>query len=150
MTNLPLIGTAWHWSGVVEMLRCLSLLVEYRLPLPKALRLAAGGIADAYVARQCQLLAARVEQGSSLTMAIVGLRTLPLSIAPLVRWGEQQDCLGDALRWAAEMLEGRLRLRAGMLVQVIPPVVFVLIGVMAISLVGMIVGTLVPLIQGLS
>jgi type II secretory pathway component PulF len=150
MTNLPLVGIAWHWSGVVEMLRCLGLLVEYRIPLPKALRLAAGGIADAYVARQCQLLATRVEQGSSLTMAIVGLRTLPLSIAPLVRWGEQQDCLGDALRWAAEMLEGRLRLRAGMLVQVIPPVVFVLIGVMAISLVGVIAGTLLPLIRGLT
>ncbi|HMC11448.1 MAG TPA: type II secretion system F family protein, partial [Pirellulaceae bacterium] len=132
MNNLPLVGPAWHWTGVVEMLRCLGLLVEYRVPLPEALRLAAGGIADAHVAKQCRALATRVEQGTSLTMAIVGLRTLPLSIAPLVRWGEQHDCLGDALRWAAEMLEGRLRLRTGLLVQVIPPVVFVLIGVMAI------------------
>ena len=132
------------------MLRCLGLLVEYRVPLPEALRLAAGGIADAYVANQCRVLATRVEQGTSLTMAIVGLRTLPLSIAPLVRWGEQHDCLGDALRWAAEMLEGRLRLRTGLLVQVIPPIVFIFIGVMAVSLVGMIASTVIPLIQGLS
>ena len=54
ITNLPLIGHAWHWTGVAEMLRCLSLLVEHRVPLPEALRLTAGGITDAYVGRQCR------------------------------------------------------------------------------------------------
>src|SRR4051794_24566346 len=33
MTNLPLVGINWHWTGVSEMLRCLSLLVERRVPL---------------------------------------------------------------------------------------------------------------------
>jgi type II secretory pathway component PulF len=150
VSNTPLIGVAWHWTGVVEMLRCLALLVQYRLPLPESLRLAAGGIADAYVAEQCRLLATRVEQGTSLTMALIGARTLPLSIVPLVRWGEQNDCLADALRTAAAMLEGRLRLRTGMLIQVVPPMVFVFVGVMALSLMGMIAGTLISLVRGLS
>lgn len=150
MTNLPLVGPAWHWTGVSEMLRCLSLLVQQRVPLPEALRLTADGIADRYVGEQCRRLATRIEGGSSLTMSLVELRSLPLSIVPLVHWGETADALPEALRSAAEMLEGRLRLKSAMLAQVIPPVVFVTVGVMACSLIGTFAGTLIPLIQGLS
>ena len=37
---------------------------------------------------------------------------------PLVRWGEQSATLAEALRSAALMLEDRLKLRTGMLVQI--------------------------------
>jgi general secretion pathway protein F len=150
MTNLPLVGNAWHWTGVAEMLRALGLLVEHRVPLPEALRLTAGGITDAYVAAQCRALASRVEQGTSLTMSLINLRTLPLSIVPMVRWGEDHDALAAGLRTAAEMIEGRLDMRANLLVQVIPPIVFVVVG-------GAVAGgaislflPLISLIQGLS
>jgi type II secretory pathway component PulF len=149
VTNMPLIGLPWHWTGVAEMLRMLSLLVEHRVPLPEALRLAADGTSDAYLGEQCRVLASRVEQGSSLAMALVRLRTLPLSIVPLVRWGEHHGVLADALRSAAEMIEGRLNMRTDMLVQVIPPVLLICVGA---TLLSMIVGLFLPmigLIQGL-
>ena len=97
ISSTPLLGPVWHWSGVAEMLRGLGLLVQYRVPLPEAVRLTAGGVTDAYVAEQCQKLATRLDGGTSLTMSLVHLRTLPLSIVPLVRWGEQHDALDDAL-----------------------------------------------------
>jgi type II secretory pathway component PulF len=150
MTNLPLVGPAWHWTGSAEMLRCLSLLVRHDVPLPEALRLAAGGIADGYVGQQCRRLASQIEGGASLTMSLIELRTLPLSIVPLVHWGERQGALAEALRAAAEMLEGRLRMKTAMLGQVIPPVIFVFVGIMVCSLVGMIAGTLIPVLQGLT
>ncbi len=150
ITNLPLIGNTWHWTGVAEMLRCLSLLVEHRVPLPEALRLTAGGITDAYVGRQCRELAGRVEQGSSLTMSLIDLRTLPLSIAPLIYWGEKQAALGPALRSAAEMIEGRLNLRAGLLIQVLPPILMVVVGcTVAFGAIALFL-PLISLIQGLS
>jgi hypothetical protein len=37
-----------------------------------------------------------------------------------------------------------------MLAQVLPPVIVVIVGVMACSLVGMLAGTLIPIIQALS
>ena len=150
LTNVPLIGPPWHWTGVAEMLRCLSLLVGHRVPLPEALRLTADGIADAYVGSQCRVLARRVEQGRSLTMALVDLRTLPLSIVPLVRWGEQRDLLAEGLRSAAEMIEGRLSLRTATLVQIVPPMVYVLIVVFIGSGIGALFLPLISLIQGLS
>jgi type II secretory pathway component PulF len=150
MTNLPLVGLPWHWAGVAEMLHCLSLLVEQRLPLPEALRLTAGGIGDAYVAEQCRTLARRVENGSSLTMALIDLRTLPLSIVPLVHWGEGRDMLAESLRSAAEMIEGRLKARTATLVQVLPPIVFLVVGVNIASGFISLFLPLIDLISGLS
>jgi type II secretory pathway component PulF len=150
MTNLPLVGPNWHWTGVAEMLRCLSLLVERRMALPEALRLTADGIADAYVGSQCRRLADRTEGGTSLTMSLVHLRTLPLSIVPLVRWGEERGLLPECLRSAAEMLEGRLSLRTDALVQILPPIIFMLVGVLVGSGVLAIFLPLISLIQGLS
>ncbi|HZN32745.1 MAG TPA: type II secretion system F family protein [Pirellulaceae bacterium] len=150
ISSLPLIGNAWHWTGVAEMLRCLGLLVEQRVPLPEALRLTAGGISDAYVGGQCQALARQVEQGTSLTMSLVKLRTLPLSIVPLVHWGENHDALGLGLRSAAEMLEGRLNLRANLLGQVLPPILFITVTMAIASGAISLFLPLISLIQGLS
>jgi type IV pilus assembly protein PilC len=150
VTHLPLVGVNWHWTGVAEMLRCLGLLVERRLPLPAALRLAADGVSDAYVASQCRILADRIDEGSSLTMSLVHLRTLPLSIVPLVRWGEQRDLLSESLQSAAEMLEGRLALRTDALVQILPPILFLIVGALVGSGVLALFLPLISFLQGLS
>jgi type II secretory pathway component PulF len=149
LTNMPLFGPVWHWTGAAEMLRSLSLLVDHRVPLPEALRLTAGGISDAYIGDQCRALARRVEQGSPLWAALVELRSLPLSIVPLIHWGEKEDALAEALRTASEMLEGRLRVRSGLLVLILPPAVFVLVGTVAASMIGLVI-PMIALIQGLS
>jgi type II secretory pathway component PulF len=150
VANLPFIGRAWHWTGVAEMLRGLALLVEHHVPLPEALRLTAGGVTDAYVAVQCRKLATQVEEGQPLFMALVQLRNLPLSIVPLIRCGEQTDALALALRSAAEMLEGRLKLQTHVLAQVVPPLVFAFIGVSLASAVIALFLPMMSLIQGLS
>ncbi len=150
VSSVPLIGNPWHWTGVAEMLRGLALLVEHRVPLSEALRLTSRAISDGYVADQCQLLAKRVEAGTSLTMSLVQLRSLPLSIVPLIRCGEQNDSLDASLRSAAEMLENRLRVRSNVLVQIVPPLVFVLVGVSIASAVLALFLPLMSLIQGLS
>jgi len=150
VSNVPLLGSVWHWSGVSEMLRGLGLLVQYHVPLPEALRLTAGGVSDAYVAEQCCKLAGRVEEGGSLTMSLVRMRTLPLSIVPLVRWGEQHNTLEEALRSAAELLEGRLRSRTHVLAQIVPPLVFILVGISLASAVIALFLPLISLVQGLS
>jgi type II secretory pathway component PulF len=149
MAQLPLVGNSWHWTGVAEMLRSLALLLGHKLPLPESLRLTAGGIRDAYVGTLCRDLARRIEQGTPLFMAIVHQRSLPLSIVPLIRWGEENDVLPEALQSAAEMLEGRLRIRSTVVVQVLPPLIFIIVGVIVLSLVFVIFSTMINLMQGL-
>jgi type IV pilus assembly protein PilC len=150
VTSMPIIGLPWHWSSVAEALRLLSLLVEHRVPLPEALRLTAGALGDAYVAGQLQILADMVQQGTSLTMSLVQLRTLPLSIVPLVRWGERYGELAEGLRSAAQMIEGRMNLRTDIVLQVLPPILLVFVGAMALSMTIGLYLPLISLIQGLS
>jgi type II secretory pathway component PulF len=150
ITQMPLVGGTWHWTGVAEMLRSLALLVEHQIPLPEALRLTGGGIRDSYVGVLCRDLAARIEKGTPLFMAIIHQRSLPLSIVPLVRWGQSNGVLADGLRSAAEMLEGRLRIRSTLIVQIIPPLIFIVVGVMILSLVFVVTSVMVNLITGLS
>jgi type II secretory pathway component PulF len=150
VSQTPIIGPTWHWTGVSEMLRSLALLVEHRVPLPEALRLTGGGITDANVGRACRLLATRVEQGSPLYMAIIQARSLPLSIVPLIRWGEMQGVPEDGLRAAAEMLEGRLRVRSVLAIHVLPPLVFLFIGICTVSVFGTFMSTILSVLQGLA
>jgi type II secretory pathway component PulF len=150
ISQLPLVGPAWHWTGVAEMLRCLGLLVEHSVPLPEALKLTGEGITDASVGRACRGLAARLEAGQPLFMAILDQRALPVSIVPLVRWGEQSGTLAEGLRSAAEMLEGRLRFRTAMLIQIIPPIMFLIVAVLIVPLFTALLSTMMVLIQGLA
>jgi type II secretory pathway component PulF len=132
------------------MLRSLALLVEHRIPLPEALHLTAGGIGDAHVGALCRDLASRMEKGTPLFMAMIHQRSLPLSIVPLIRWGQEHDVLPDGLKSAAEMLEGRLRIRSNLIIQFIPPLIFIVVGVMVLSLVFAVFSTMLNLLSGLS
>ena len=150
ISQLPLVGPTWHWTGSAEMLRNLSLLVEHSIPLPEALRLAGGGTSDGLMRSVGEKLARRVEEGLPLYAAILAERDLPVSIVPLVRWAELQGELPEGLRTAARMLEGRLQVRSDMLIQIVPPIAFIFVAVMVISLFGGILQTMVNLIRGLT
>ncbi len=75
---------------------------------------------------------------------------LPASLVPILEWGEKSGQLAEALRTAAEMFEGRVRLRATLVKQVAPPVMFVVVAGMALLVVAAVVTPLVSLIQYLA
>ncbi len=150
LSQLPVIGPTWHWTGAADALRSLGLLVEHRIPLPEALELAGRGASDAYVGHLLSNLSGRVTAGTPLFLAILQQRGLPLSVVPLVRWGEQTGLLGESLTSAAEMLEGRLRLRSHLLVQILPPLILVFDAILILSFISLVFGTTFVLIQGLS
>jgi type IV pilus assembly protein PilC len=134
LAGIPLLGPVWHWMAVAETSRMLATLVKRRTPLPDSLRLAAEGTSDANVAAVCRSLAGGVEQGSDLALLIAMSGRLPTSLAPLVRWGTTTDRLDEAFLAAAEMLEGRVRLRASLLRGILPPFVFLAAASLALAL----------------
>lgn len=142
--TVPLFGPLWHWSGVAQWTRLLGLLVQYRVPLPEALRLAADGSRDANVAQVSRRLADGAEQGRQLSEMLAGTYRLPASLVPLLRWGEQSSALDEALRSSSEMLEGRVLLRANLLRVILPPLALLLIAV-AVGL--LVAALLLPMVQ---
>jgi len=150
VSNVPVFGPLWHWSGSSEFLRALALLLDQHIPLPQALQLTGEGIADAAIARHAKKLSGRVEQGAMLAQAMQSSPELPASIFPLVRQGERNGTLPESLRAAAEMLESRLQAQANMVLQLAPTIVFLIIAAMAVMIVAGFVVPLMSLIQGLT
>jgi type II secretory pathway component PulF len=99
----------------------LGLLVQHRVPLPEALRLAADGSRDANVAQVSRRLAEGAENGRGLSEMLARTYRLPASLVPILRWGESANELAEALLSGSEMLEGRVHLRANLLRIVLPP-----------------------------
>jgi type II secretory pathway component PulF len=144
------LGAQWWRRALAEMSRLLATLVKRRVALPEALRLTAEGASDANIAAECGRLAGGVEQGADLAMLIAMSGRLPSSLAPLVRWGSNTGRLDEAFLAAAEMLEGRVRMRATMLRGVLPPFVFLAAASLALTLVVGFYLPMVSLIQLLS
>ena len=61
--QLPLVGKVWRFTSLAECCHLLALLIESRLPLADALRLAGEGVQDSRVQSACQGMAAEIDNG---------------------------------------------------------------------------------------
>jgi type II secretory pathway component PulF len=129
---VPLLGPVLWYSRTARLARLVALLVDGCVPLPEALRLAAGGVSDANAGCAALRLAAAVEGGRPLAQAIGDDERLPATLAPLVAWGERSDSLSESLRAAAEMFEERVRLRTALVQSVLPQVLYLLVALLAL------------------
>lgn len=150
LATVPLFGKLFHWCGVAQASRALAHLTRQAIPLPEALRLSSQGLRDANVAEVWNQLADDVEQGCTLAESMEGTRRLPASIAPLVAASKNLRELPESLLLISEMLEGRVRQRAQLIRTLLPPLLFVVIGVSAFLVVFGLYTPLVTLIQNLS
>jgi type II secretory pathway component PulF len=83
--------------------------MDGRLPLSEALRLTGQGIEDASIDKDCQVMAARVESGDSLSRAMAARSRFPIGLARLLRWAENQKSVPEVLHMAGSMFEARAR-----------------------------------------
>lgn len=150
LSTAPLLGPLLLWHAVAQWSRLLAGLVDADVPLPEALALAAQGVRSANVADLAARLAAGVEGGQTLSGQLQSLFWMPASLAPLVQWGEKTGQLAEALRTSADMLEGRIRLRASLLKQVAPPVMFLLVASLVLFALAAVFVPLISLIQNLA
>jgi type II secretory pathway component PulF len=147
---LPLVGKLWYWSTSAEGLRAVGMLVENQIPLHQALTLSASGVSDEYIGQACRQLGQRTEAGQSLWEALIRTRFFPMSIIPVIRQGECQGTLDSALRTAATMLEDRINDRSLLVIQIMPPMIFVAVALLVGMTIVALFLPLIGLIQGLA
>jgi type II secretory pathway component PulF len=104
-------GVAW-WTSLAEFCHLLGLLIEHRLPMPEALRLAGEGVQDSGLEAIGRLMAEDVEEGKTLAEAMALRRGLPSRLPRLVRWGENQGSLPEVLHMAGELFAARASAQA--------------------------------------
>ena len=148
--RVPMVGPLLRWSHLAQFSRLMCLLLDQRVALPDALRLAAAGSRNADLARGCCRVADDVEAGRVLYESMASRRQFPPSLIPLVEWGQRAPALPEAFRAAAEMFEGRVRSHGTLLEAILPPIILLFVtgwvGVFAIAMMM----PLISLIQKLS
>lgn len=150
MIHLPLVGPAWHWAATARMARGMAMLMDLQRPLPEALRLTSAGVRDANLANVCQRLATMVERGTPLSMAVAADRGLPAVVMPLLQSGEQSGSQAAAWLSVAELMERWVAIRASLLRQLLPPIVFLFVAAAVMNLFLSFMTPLIELVNNLS
>ena len=148
--GIPLIGPAIRANGLVAFSRLMKLLIDQSVPVPEALRLTADGVRDPALAAACRRAAEEVGAGQLLSESLAGYWQFPPTLLPFVRWGQEKPNLTEAFQAAAEMYEGRVRLRETFLASIIPPLALAVIGTVVGFIVVALFLPLISLIQALS
>jgi len=142
--RVPVIGPLVRWSHLSQFARLMGLLLDQQVALPDALRLAAAGLRDPYLAVGCRRVADEVERGRVLFESMAECPQFPAGMIPLIEWGQRAPALADAFRAIAEMFEGRIRSQGSILEALLVPLMLLLI----LSVVGVfVVAMFLPLIQ---
>jgi protein transport protein HofC len=103
-------------------------MIGNEVPLPEALRLTAGSLRNASLARGCRRVAAKVEAGQLLSDGIAGQRQFPARFVPVIAWGERSQSLAESFRAIAGMCDEVLHVRAVVAQAILLPVF--LLGIM--------------------
>ncbi len=146
-TRIPVLGGVWRYTSWAEFCHLLALLLESRLTLPEALRLAGEGVQNTDLDRACQTMASDVERGGTLAQAMASRPELPSGLARLLRWAAKQNAIAEILHMAGEMFEARAKgqaMFAGTVMAVLS-VVIVLWGAFSV-----VVGLMLPLVTLIS
>lgn len=147
LSTIPVFGTPFWWASTAEFARLLKVLLREKVTLSDALELTADSLSDANVATYSRQAAVAVREGRSFASTLTGNIRIPTSIQPLIDWGEVHDCLPDAMELIAEIFDGRMELRSRLLDTVFPPVLFLVIGSMALAIVIALFLPMISLVQ---
>jgi type II secretory pathway component PulF len=106
-SRLPLVGGIWRWTSLAEFCHTLGLLLEHRLPMPEALRVAGEGVQDASLETASRRMVEDVEDGRTLAEAMGQRNEFPPRLPRLLNWGEKRGTLPDVLHMAGDMFGAR-------------------------------------------
>ncbi|MEE8451058.1 MAG: type II secretion system F family protein [Thermoguttaceae bacterium] len=147
---IPVIGPLWRFNRWSQCCRLVGMLVRLKAPLPEVFRLTATAVGDPYLAKRCRDVANDLEAGHSLAKSLMSRRRFPLTMIPLIEWGQRTDALPEAFEATAEMLEGRAETQAGLLTAMLLPItLLILITSVGLFMVAMFM-PLISLIQNLT
>jgi type IV pilus assembly protein PilC len=142
--RIPWFGSLWHWTAMAQFCHLLAIMLENRVPLPKALLLAGDGTEDDGVRAGSRQMAAAVAAGEPLVATGRVMRGFPAAFIQVVTEHKQTDALPGALHAIADFFEGRSRLQGNFLAAVCGPIVILVVGIV----IGMmVIGMFTPLVK---
>lgn len=125
--SIPVVGKIFWWYESLDLIIKLRILVAQNIPTPVALLLLKDAVASRRYAELVPIWAEQMEQGKPLGEVWQVSPDIPPSILPLVRWGESNNALSEALESVERLLKERLALRRELIRKIGPPVITILV-----------------------
>ncbi len=142
--EVPLIGRVAKLTALCEFCNLLAMLVENRVPLPRALSLVSSAMSDPCLS-QCAADAARlVEQGEPLSAVRQKVRHLPVELLRIPGFDQPDESFPEALRTSSEIFAVQCNVSTRAMAGAATPVVIVVVG--GVTLIT-VVGLFMPLIK---
>jgi type IV pilus assembly protein PilC len=144
LLNLPVLGQIARKFATSQMARTLATLLGGGLPLVNALDIAAKSIGNQYMAKQLQVVSARVREGESFAAALEARAEFPEVAVKMAEVGESTGALQDMLNTVADFYDEEISTSMERFVTLVEPVLLVIMGIVVA---GLLLALYMPLFQ---
>ena len=127
--GIPVVGEIAAKFATSQMARTLATLLNGGLPLVNALDIAARSVGNQYIARELDVVSARVREGVSFSSALEARRVFPEVAVKMAEVGESTGALQDMLNTVAEFYDEEISTNMERFVTLIEPALLVIMGI---------------------
>jgi len=127
--RLPLLGEIAQKFATSQMARTLATLLGGGLPLVNALDISAKSIGNQFVAKELDVVAARVREGQSFAAALDRRRVFPEVAVKMAEVGESTGALQDMLNTVADFYDEEISTNMERFVTMVEPLLLVIMGI---------------------
>jgi type IV pilus assembly protein PilC len=142
--GIPMLGHVARKFATSQMARTLATLLGGGLPLVNALDIAAKSVGNQFMARQLDVVSARVREGESFAAALDARRSFPEVAVKMAEVGESTGALQDMLNTVADFYDEEIATTMDRFVTLIEPMLLVFMGLV---IAGLLLALYMPLFQ---
>jgi type IV pilus assembly protein PilC len=142
--GLPMLGSVARKFATSQMARTLATLLGGGLPLVNALDIAAKSVGNQFMAKQLDIVSARVREGESFAAALDARKAFPEVAVKMAEVGESTGALQDMLNTVADFYDEEIATTMERFITLVEPVLLVFMGVV---IAGLLLALYMPLFQ---
>ena len=144
LLRLPMLGPVARKFATSQMARTLATLLGGGLPLVNALDIAAKSVGNQFMAKQLEIVSARVREGESFAAALDARRAFPEVAVKMAEVGESTGALQDMLNTVADFYDEEIATTMERFITLVEPVLLVFMGIV---IAGLLLALYMPLFQ---
>lgn len=149
--GVPVVGTLLRAARLAVFTELLAILVDHKVPLTEAFRLAGEASADPVMGAAARQIEVELSQGQPLGKVLHGRGLVPEWVSWMTGLGERRGTLGQTLHEVADMYRRQVDMRAGLLRNVLPPfMILVIAGLFVFLFIGALLFPVIKLLEGLA
>lgn len=144
LLSMPMLGDIARKFATSQMARTLATLLGGGLPLVHALEIAARSVGNQFVARELDVVCARVREGASFASSLEARGVFPEVAVKMAEVGESTGALQDMLNTVADFYDEEIATSMERFVTMVEPVLLVIMG---IAIAALLLALYMPLVQ---